>query len=96
MLKTEREIGERRSESEALKNAIEVTGVAEVTETYGRSGFAFVREEIRLPGHLQSHQRRRRQHGEATTALDGVAVVDGDLNNTERRQRHRNRIARIR
>lgn len=96
MLRMETEIGERRSKSETLKNAIEVTGVAKVTKTYRRSVFAFVREKIRLPGHLQSHQRRRRQHSEATTALDGVAVVDGDLNNTERRQRHRNRIARIR
>jgi hypothetical protein len=33
MLRTETEIGERRSESEALKNAIEVTRVTEIAKT---------------------------------------------------------------
>lgn len=33
VLETEAEIGERRSVGEALENAVEVAGVAEVTET---------------------------------------------------------------
>ena len=49
MLISEAEIGERRSVGEALEEAVEVAGVAEVFEAEGRIGEAFVREEIGVP-----------------------------------------------
>ena len=57
MLVLEAEIGERRSEGEALEDAVEVAGVAEVAEAHGGAGEAFVREEIGEPRHVQGHQR---------------------------------------
>lgn len=77
----EAEIGEGRGVSEALEDAVEVAGVAEVPEAEGRSVLALESQQVRLPAHLQpvvvvvvlvvavgqlqGHQRRKRQIGRA-------------------------------
>nr|GMD27273.1 hypothetical protein Iba_chr08dCG12190 [Ipomoea batatas] len=66
----ETKICERRGVGEALEDGIEIAGVAEVSEPYRRTGFAFVAEETRLPSHLQNgHQRR---DPAAAASLDGA------------------------
>nr|GMD24139.1 lysosomal Pro-X carboxypeptidase-like [Ipomoea batatas] len=66
----ETKICERRGVGEALEDGIEIAGVAEVSEPYRRTGFAFVAEETRLPSHLQNgHQRR---DSAAAASLDGA------------------------
>nr|GMD25394.1 hypothetical protein Iba_chr08cCG9700 [Ipomoea batatas] len=66
----ETKICERRGVGEAPEDRIEIAGVAEVSEPYKRTGFAFVAEETRLPSHLQNgHQRR---DSAAAASLDGA------------------------
>nr|GMD22683.1 serine carboxypeptidase-like [Ipomoea batatas] len=66
----ETKICKRRGVGEAPEDRIEIAGVAEVSEPYKRTGFAFVAEETRLPSHLQNgHQRR---DSVAAASLDGA------------------------
>lgn len=57
----EAKIGEGRSVGEALEDAVEIAGVAEVHEAERRTGLALLTQETRLPVHLQlrrqGHQR---------------------------------------
>lgn len=58
----EAEIGEGRGVSEALEDAVEVAGVAEVPEAERGTGLALEAQQARLPAHLQpvvvqGHQR---------------------------------------
>nr|GMD00044.1 hypothetical protein Iba_scaffold948480CG0010 [Ipomoea batatas]GMD04499.1 hypothetical protein Iba_scaffold39118CG0010 [Ipomoea batatas]GME01382.1 hypothetical protein Iba_scaffold538727CG0010 [Ipomoea batatas] len=66
----ETKICERRGVGEALEDGIEIAGVAEVSEPYRRTGFAFVAEETRLPSHLQNDHQRR--DSAAAASLDGA------------------------
>lgn len=75
----EAEIGEGRGVSEALEDAVEVAGVAEVPEAEGRSVLALESQQARLPAHLQP----------VVVVVVVLVVAVGQLQGHQRRKRRR-------
>lgn len=76
----EAEIGEGRGVSEALEDAVEVAGVAEVPEAEGRSVLALESQQARLPAHLQPV---------VVVVVVVLVVAVGQLQGHQRRKRRR-------